>query len=123
MNTNDHEAVFREEIEKRLRGTDWDGAIARSVLAMRKRRLVLGTAFTGTGIAAAALVVALMTGLFTAHTQTAPVNALISAQVDGTYTEVFSGSAKNVQSAAVAAQDLDSYDSVDEMIDATLAMR
>jgi hypothetical protein len=124
MNTNEHEVQFREELETRISSADWDRRIAKQVLAMRKRRLVLGAVFGGTGLAAAALIVALAAGLFTARTYpSAPMNALITAQVDGTYTEVFPGNGKKAAAAPVSTQDLDSYDSVDEMIDTTLAMR
>ncbi|TAL33453.1 MAG: hypothetical protein EPN93_13820 [Spirochaetes bacterium] len=124
MKEKDSEALFAREIRKRGESEAWSADIARAVLVRRRKRFVIEGASGVTGLAAAVLVVALAAGLFDSP---APmqnsVSGLIAAQVEGTYAEVFTRVQVAGKSESATTEDLGGYDSMDEMIDVTLAMR
>ena len=123
MREGEMQHIMNAEISKRMESPKWDLGIAQNVLSRvkktRKRRLM---AASMTSLAAVAL---LLTSIIfdTGGKPGIPeFKQFISAQVDGTYREVFV-----VRYAESGSNDLSSTrilsDPIDELIDNTLSMR
>lgn len=115
METKTHEQRMNEELQRRRDDAAWDGSIARQVLRRRRRRIGLAVMGPVAGLAAAASLVAALTGVITFDsTEGARLAHLVNTQVDGTYGRVFGDE---------SAGDAGAEDTIDSFIDATLSQR
>ncbi|HOT46846.1 MAG TPA: hypothetical protein PLM53_17940 [Spirochaetota bacterium] len=123
METINHEKLFNDRINARLRSEEWDLGVARDVFRRRRNRHYLIGASGSLGSMAAAVLVALfLTAAPDATRYGEGVNALVNAQIQGTYNQVFAGRTAADNSTAVFAE-AQFDDSTDAMIDETLEQR
>jgi len=113
MKYKTRETAFNEQVEARMKSSDWDMQIARNVLKKRrKRNYALAAVGSVASLAiAASLVFAILPGMLGGSSEGARLNQFVNAQVEGTWQKVFSESEAQ-------------YDaSTDTLIDETLAQR
>jgi hypothetical protein len=124
MKLMDQETNFNNSIESRLASGEWDSLIARNVIRKR-RRIVARNSVIGSVASmalAASLVLAILPGITSGNRGGDELNRFVSAQVEGTWNSVFSGSPlpQNGEQALAGTQD---DAGLDTLIDDTLAQR
>ncbi|HNW27929.1 MAG TPA: hypothetical protein PKN50_05605 [Spirochaetota bacterium] len=123
METINHDMLFDDRINARLRSDEWDLGVARNVIRRRrKKQYLIGASGSLGSMAAAVLVAFFLTAAPEATRYGEGVNALVNAQVQGTYDQVFAGRASAESGTAVFAE-AQFDDGIDTMIDETLAER
>jgi hypothetical protein len=124
MKQMDRDTNFNNSIESRLSSGEWDSLIARNVIRKR-RRIVARNSVIGslaTLAVAASLVLAILPGITNGTRGGDELNQFVSAQVEGTWNSVFSGSPLPQGSEQALAGTQDDA-GLDALIDDTLEQR
>ncbi len=123
MEAMNHEKLFNERINARLKSGEWDLGVARDVFRRRRRKHYLFGVSGSIGSMAAAVLIALFLTAAPEGTKYGEgLNSFVNAQVRGTYRQVFADKQVPVSDESVFGET--EYDaSVDTMIDETLSER
>lgn len=120
MKATNAETIMSAEIRRRMEDDGWNYAIAGKVLARRRKtvrfRALAGT-FSGAALATALAFFVVLPGRV--DTGNGALYDFVSAQVDGAYGEVFTGTVKADPSASVFAAN----DATEAFIDAVMMER
>lgn len=123
MKTTDHNRAFDLAIRSRQEDGAWDLGIARGVVKIRRRRVVLSAVATAASLAAAAsLVFTLTTATITGSPEGAELNSFVNAQVQGTWQKVYSRADATASGDALLV-DAELDESLDAVIDDALSRR
>ena len=119
---NDNSTKMKQEITRRLNDNEWDRRIAHAVIGRRKQKItryVYGVSLSS--LAAAASLILVLTTVIDSGKSSLRYGSFISQQVNGTHGTVFAAASSSVNNSPE--DDILSIQSIDVMIDDTLAMR
>lgn len=117
-----HDNTMKAEISKRLNDTTWDLQIARGVFKKKKQKTARYVySFSFSSVAAAAVLFIVISTGFNSQNSNYRYDDFISQQIHGTYSTVFTASSEDINNSPE--DDLIAVQSIDTMIDDTLAMR
>lgn len=118
-----HDDIMKAEISKRLNNTAWDLTVARKVVNKKKRQKThrLVYSFSLSSLAAAAVFFIVISVGVNQPKSGYRYHDFISQQIHGTYSTVFTATSSEMKYSPE--DDLTAVQSIDTMIDDTLAMR
>lgn len=123
MEPVNNERLFNERIDARLKSAEWDLGVARGVLGRRRRnRYIFGFSGSIASMAAAVILVLVMTAAPERTPNGEGLHSLVNAQVRGTWNQVFADRQVVESDASIFVETQDDA-GVDAMIDATLSER